>query len=86
MKDGRGWLVNSLLEGPQAGAGGGYDELARLAPVDLGRLVQDALKGWEGQVRPSANMDWDGVMRGSSRERLEKLAVGLGIDVKSLCA
>lgn len=79
LKDGRGWLVRSLLEGAQMGAGGSYDELASMTPYELGRLVQKVLVGWDGLERPVNDRYWDDVMRGGSRKRLEELAERLGI-------
>lgn len=85
LKDGRGWLVRSLLESPQEGAGNAFDELAGLAPADLGRLVQNVLAGWDGLERPVNDKNWDAVMRGSGRERLKALAESLGIEVGVYC-
>ncbi len=71
--------VSRLIPDPTHGAGGGYDQLARLPASELAELLTRELDGG-GSRDPT----WQKVMDSSPRSRLRLLADQLGVPVNRL--
>jgi hypothetical protein len=78
-------VASNVLEDPLSGHGGYHDILAKLPPIELARLIQEAhnlalddttnyYHFWR-----SRNQAWDAVMLGTAPEMLNMLALRLGI-------
>jgi len=70
--------VSRLKNAPLTPMEGAFGRLAALGPDGLGELLVPS--SLEGMLFYSGNRDWDGAMRGASRDRLKRVSELLGFD------